>query len=240
MRQPLCSFTGLHLACNCEDMESLHIYTMESVYITEYNKNGVSFHELSLGWYDPARDYLRNGDRAFAGSVGGGDSVFEGGSESVCGDGRGYGALGGDDADCRRLRAFGGDGAADAPGPELPVSRDSEESSGKKIHCDQSAGECSGTWLGGDTCRTEGDGRTGGSGGRTAKEKATGGANRSSQQRDVRFPDPEYFLPAADSSQYHCFPDGVWKCDTDGDRGAGDPCDGDQYGGDGGVLQGDG
>ena len=35
--------------------------------------------------------------------------------------------------------------------------------------------------------------------GRAAKEKAAGSADRCSQQRDVRFPDPEYFLPATDS-----------------------------------------
>ena len=105
-----------------EDTGLLHIYTMESVYITEYNKNGVSFHELSLGQYDSDRDYLRDSDRASGGSIRGGDSVFEGGSESVRGDGWGYGTLGGDDADRREVRTSGGDGAENAAGAELSVS----------------------------------------------------------------------------------------------------------------------
>ena len=126
---------------------------MESVYITEYNKNGVSFHELSLGQYDSDRDYLRDSDRASGGSIRGGDSVFEGGSESVRGDGWGYGTLGGDDADCREVRTSGGDGAENAAGAELSVSGDSRESPVEEIDCHESAGERPGTRLGGDTGR---------------------------------------------------------------------------------------
>ena len=149
---------------------------MESVYITEYNKNGVSFHELSLGQYDSDRDYLRDSDRASGGSIRGGDSVFEGGSESVRGDGWGYGTLGGDDADCREVRTSGGDGAENAAGAELSVSGDSRESPVEEIDCHESAGERPGTRLGGDTGRAESDGRTVGSGRRAAEKKTAGGS----------------------------------------------------------------
>ena len=206
-----------------------YIFTMQGVYIIESNKNGAAFYELSLGWYDSDRDHLRDGYGAFAGSVGGGDSVFEGGGESVRGDGGGYGTLGGDDADRGDIRTFGGDGAADAADYKLPVSGDSREPSGEKVDCCESAGERTWTRLGGDTGRAEGHGRTGRSGGRAAKEKAAGSADRCSQQRDVRFPDPKYFLPATDSGQHYCLPDGIRKRGTHSDRGTGDSCNGGQH-----------
>lgn len=127
---------------------------MKSVYITEYNKKGAPFYELSLGWYDPDRDYLRDGDRASGGSVGGGDSVFEGSGEPVRGDGGSYGTLGGDDADCREIRTSGGNGAENAAGAELSVSGDSRESPVEEIDRHESAGQRPGAWLGGDTGRT--------------------------------------------------------------------------------------
>lgn len=99
-----------------------YIFTMQGVYIIESNKNGAAFYELSLGQYDSDRDYLRDSDRASGGSIRGGDSVFEGGSESVRGDGWGYGTLGGDDADCREVWTSGGDGAENAAGAELSFS----------------------------------------------------------------------------------------------------------------------
>lgn len=127
------------------------------------------------------------------------------------------------------VRTSGGDGAENAAGAELFVSGNPRESPVEEIDCNESAGEYPGTRLGGDTGRAEGHGRAGRSGGRAAKEKAAGGADRCSQQRDVRFPDPEYFLPAADSGQHYCLSDGIRKRGTHSDRGTGDSCNSGQH-----------
>ena len=63
-----------------------------------------------------------------------------------------------------------------ADGAELSVSGDSRESPVEEIDCHESAGECPGTRLGGDTGRTESDGRTVGSGRRAAEKKTAGGS----------------------------------------------------------------
>lgn len=122
-----------------------YIFTMQGVYIIESNKNGAAFYELSLGRYDSDRDYLRDSDRASGGSIRGGDSVFKGGSESVRGDGWGYGTLGGDDADRREVRTSGGNGAENAAGAELSVSGNPRESPVEEIDCNESAGEYPGS-----------------------------------------------------------------------------------------------
>ena len=70
----------------------------------------------------------------------------------------------------------GGGGAENAAGAELSVSGDSRESPVEEIDCHESAGECPGTRLGGDTGRTESDGRTVGSGRRAAEKKTAGGS----------------------------------------------------------------
>ena len=92
------------------------------------------------------------------------------------GDGGGYGTLGGDDADCREVRTSGGNGAENAAGAELFVSGNPRESPVEEIDCNESAGEYPGTRLGGDTGRTESDGRTVGSGRRAAEKKTAGGS----------------------------------------------------------------
>ena len=52
--------------------------------------------------------------------------------------------------------------------------------------------------------------------------------------------DPEYFLAAAHSHECGGVPESVWKCESDGDRGACDPGDGGEYAGGGYFLQSDG
>lgn len=53
-------------------------------------------------------------------------------------------------------------------------------------------------------------------------------------------PDPEHFIFAADPGECDRVPRAVRQRESDGDRGAGDCGDGGEYGGGGGVLQGDG
>lgn len=67
------------------------------------------------------------------------------------------------------------------------VSGNPRESPVEEIDCNESAGEYPGTRLGGDTGRTEGHGRTGRSGGRAAKEKAAGSADRCSSNEMCDF-----------------------------------------------------
>lgn len=56
----------------------------------------------------------------------------------------------------------------------------------------------------------------------------------------MRIFDPEYLLAAADSHERCGVPESVWKCESDGDRGACDPGDGSEYAGGGYFLQSDG